>query len=139
MMIDILYTPEILSLAANITKTELLKTADIYCSKKTKLCGSSIIVNAKLNNDKIIDYGQELKACVLTQASSAILANLVINSTYANILSYHNELENIVKAKIYKSKNFEVFINAYKFPEKHEAILLPFKAIIEAFNDVKKI
>lgn len=137
-MLKLLYTTSILNLAANINHIGLLPNAKIKASKTSSICGSSITITANLANNKIIEYGQEVKACVLAQASAAMLANIVINATHNDIINITQEFEASLKTppQLYKYNFLELFINAHQFPEKHEAILLPFKTLIAAFEKI---
>ena len=135
-MIEKLYTSEILTLAANINHLGLLVEPKLSRTKISSICGSKITITINLENGKIINYGQVICACVLAQASAAILANCAIGLTLPSLNILSQELESI----LYTGKHSEtyeilnIFKEAHYFPEKYEAILLPFKTLEECFN-----
>lgn len=142
-MLENLYTPEILNLAANISHIGLLKNADICLFKTSSICGSKITVSVNIINNNIAAYGQEINACVLAQASAAILAKFVVGFSFDDLVLATNYLEQILKTGLYSHKDgiysyLQLFAPVYIFPEKHEAILLPFKVTLKCFNTKRK-
>lgn len=142
-MLENLYTPEILNLAANISHIGLLQNADICLSKTSSICGSKITVSVNIVNNHITAYGQEINACVLAQASAAILAKFVIGFSFNDLVLATKYLEEILKTGINSHKKgiylfLQLFAPVHEFGERHEAILLPFKATLECFNTKRK-
>ena len=46
----------------------------------SRLCGSTVTVDLKMDGDKVTDFAHEVKACALGQASSSIMAQYVVGS-----------------------------------------------------------
>jgi NifU-like protein involved in Fe-S cluster formation len=76
-----LYSERILELAANIGRIERLPTPQASASAHSKLCGSTISVDLNLADGRVTEYGQTVKACLLGQAASAVMAAHVVGST----------------------------------------------------------
>ena len=74
-MIDDLYNAKILDLAGNIDASHRLDAPDATATAHSKLCGSVVTVDLTVDGDTISDYGHEVKACALGQASSAVVAD----------------------------------------------------------------
>ena len=80
-MLDNIYNQRILELAGNIPRIGRLPRPDATASAYSKLCGSTITVDLRLEDGKVADYAHELKACALGQASASIMARNVVGST----------------------------------------------------------
>ena len=68
-MVDLisLYSKKILSLAAEIPHAERLTDPDASSTKRSPLCGSTITVDVKMENGRISEFGQDVKAWILAQ------------------------------------------------------------------------
>ena len=75
-----IYNRRILELSANIARTERLADADATATAHSKLCGSTVSVDIKLVGGRVSAYGQTVKACLLGQASSSVMAQNVVGS-----------------------------------------------------------
>ena len=57
-----IYNQRILELSANIAKAERLADADASATAHSKLCGSTVTVDLKLDGDRVSAFGQTVKA-----------------------------------------------------------------------------
>src|SRR5258708_24276187 len=77
-MLNEVYNRRILELAGNIPRLGRLADADATATAHSKLCGSTVTVDLKMDGDRVTDFAHDVKACALCQASSSIMArNLV--------------------------------------------------------------
>jgi NifU-like protein involved in Fe-S cluster formation len=77
-MLNEVYNKRILQLAGNIPLTHRLDNPDASSKAYSKLCGSRVIVDLTMKDGVVTDFGHEVKACALGQASSSIMAAHVI-------------------------------------------------------------
>ena len=80
-----LYSQRILELAANISRTERLGAPDATAAAHSKLCGSKVTIDLRMQGDIVVDYGQSVKACLLGQTSAAIMGREIVGSTAAEL------------------------------------------------------
>ena len=66
-MIDDLYSTKILKLEANIPRAVRLPAPDASSEKVSKLCGSRVTVDLKLQGGRVVDFAQHVRACALGQ------------------------------------------------------------------------
>ena len=81
-----LYTNEIMSFAAHIPHIGTLKGAKGWATAHSKLCGSRITVWLNMDEDVVCDFAQEVKACLVGQASASMLGHNIIGSSHAHKL-----------------------------------------------------
>jgi NifU-like protein involved in Fe-S cluster formation len=77
-MLNEVYNRRILELAGNIPRLGRLAQPDATATAHSKLCGSTVTVDVKMEGDVVSDFAHEVKACALGQASSSIMARTVI-------------------------------------------------------------
>jgi NifU-like protein involved in Fe-S cluster formation len=75
-----IYADKLLALAAAISRTDRLTGPDATASAHSKLCGSTVAVDASFADGRIADFGQEVKACLLGQATASIVAREIVGT-----------------------------------------------------------
>ena len=73
-MLNDVYNSKILELAGNIPRLGRLPDPDATTKTHSKLCGSTVTVDLKLDGDTVTDFAHDVKACALGQASSSLMA-----------------------------------------------------------------
>ncbi|WP_354187074.1 iron-sulfur cluster assembly scaffold protein [Bartonella japonica] len=141
-MYDNLYNDKILKYAAHISRIGRLNNPDATSKKHARLCGSTVTVDLKVENNIVIDFAHEVHACVLGQASASLLASHIIGQTTQSI--------KILREIIYQmlTQNgplppfpFEEFsylqpIKDYK--TRHASTMLTFDATVECIEQIEK-
>ncbi|MBO0758837.1 MAG: iron-sulfur cluster assembly scaffold protein, partial [Bradyrhizobiaceae bacterium] len=84
-MLNEIYNRRILELAGSIPRLGRLTSPDASATAHSKLCGSTVTVDLKMDGDTVSDFAHEVKACALGQASSSIMARHVIGSNAAEL------------------------------------------------------
>jgi NifU-like protein involved in Fe-S cluster formation len=79
-MIDEIYNRRILELAGGIPRLGRLPEPDATATAHSRLCGSTVIVDLKMDGDVVTDFAHEVRACALGQASSSIMARNVVGA-----------------------------------------------------------
>ena len=80
-----LYNARILELAAAIPPARRLEAPDGTAQAHSKLCGSTIAVDLNMSGGKVAEFGQTVKACLLGQASAAVMAKNIIGTDEAEL------------------------------------------------------
>jgi NifU-like protein involved in Fe-S cluster formation len=75
-----IYNSRILELAANIGGVERLADADATATAHSKLCGSTVTVDLKMDGEVVAAFGQTVKACLLGQAAASVMARNIIGT-----------------------------------------------------------
>ncbi len=92
-----IYSDRILALAAGISRVTRLTSPDASATAHSKLCGSTVTVDVCLADGRVVDYGQSVKACLLGQAASAVMAEQIVGSTPAEVREVSNEMRAMLK------------------------------------------
>lgn len=131
-----LYSAKILALTADMPRTERLEAPDVTVRKRAPLCGSTVTVDIKMKDGVITDYGQDVKACALGQASAAIMGANVIGRTRAEVESARDALKSMLKdggpVPAAPFDGLEALLPARDYKNRHASILLAFEAVAEA-------
>jgi NifU-like protein involved in Fe-S cluster formation len=136
-----LYSKRILALAADIPHDERLASPDGSATRRSPLCGSTVTVDVTLNGDRIADFGQDVKACALGQASAAVLGAVAIGRTRAEIEAARDGLRAMLKEGAEPPAapfdGLEVLRPARDYKNRHASILLAYEATLDAIDDAR--
>ena len=137
-----LYSARILALAADIPHLERLENPDATVKKRSPLCGSTVTVDVKVKDGKIAEYGQDVKACALGQASAAVVGGAIIGATRAQVEKARDQLKAMLKqdgpAPDAPFDGLEVLKPAREYKNRHASILLTLEATAEAMEKAEQ-
>ena len=135
-MIDDLYSARILKLVANIPHTGRLAAPDASSEKISKLCGSRILIDVKVEDGHVTDFAQEVKACALGQAAAAVLGAHVLGASLDEIEVAREALRAMLKmngpAPEGRFSELAVLEAVKDYPARHASTMLAFEAAAEA-------
>ena len=137
-MINDIYNRKILGFAADIPRLQRLAHPQATAVAHSRLCGSKVTVDVALKDGQVSDFGHEVKACALGQASSSIMARHVMGSTPDELRSLRQQMHKMLKEEgpppDGKWADLEVLLPVRDFKARHASTLLTFDAVVDAVN-----
>ncbi len=131
-----LYSGRILALAADIPHLGRLPHPQATARKRSPLCGSTITVDLVMEGGRVKDFAQDVKACALGQASAAVLGQVVIGRSRAELEAAREALAAMLKAggpvPGAPFDGYEALVPAKDYRNRHASILLALEAACEA-------
>jgi NifU-like protein involved in Fe-S cluster formation len=92
-----IYNTRIIELAAGIAAARRLADPDASASAHSKLCGSTIVVDLKSEAGRVTEFAQTVKACLLGQASAAIMERNIVGSSAAELRQVGAQMRGMLK------------------------------------------
>jgi NifU-like protein involved in Fe-S cluster formation len=136
-----LYSKRILALAAETPHAERLGAPDGSASKRSPLCGSTVTVDVAMEGGRIADFGQDVKACALGQASASVLGAAAVGRTRDEIAAGRDALKAMLKAggpaPEAPFEALEALIPARDYKNRHASIMLAWDAALAAIDDAE--
>ena len=133
-----LYSKRILALAADIPHLGKLENADGSAMKRSPQCGSTVTAHVRMDGDRIADFGQEVRACALGQASAGVLGAVALGRSRDEIARARDELQAMLKTEApvpaAPFDGLEALLPAREFPNRHASILLAWEALLGAID-----
>src|SRR6516164_3747591 len=96
-MLNEVYNRRILELAGNIPRIGRLAAPDASATAHSKLCGSTVTIDLKMDGDTVTDFDHEVKACALGQASSSIMARNIVGSKAEELRRLREDVRRMLK------------------------------------------
>ncbi len=131
-----LYSGRILALAADIPHLGRLSAPTGTARKRSPLCGSTVTVDLVMQEGRVVEFAQDVKACALGQAAASVLGGAVLGRSRAELEAARDALLAMLKdsgpVPAAPFEGFEVLIPARDYKNRHASILLALDAACEA-------
>lgn len=141
-MIDDVYNAKILGFAGNIPRIGRLEDPDASARAHSKLCGSTVTVDLKMDGDVVTDFAHDVKACALGQASSSIMASHIVGAHADELREVRETMRRMLKengtppeGRFADLKYLEP-VRDYK--ARHASTMLTFDAVVDAIGQIEK-
>lgn len=138
--LDSIYNIKILELAAAIPRTGRLGQPDATATAHSKLCGSTVTVDLVMDGDRIVDFGQTVKACLLGQAAASIVGREIIGTSADEIRAVGETVRAMLKENgsppTGKWADLAVLEPVRDYKARHTSTMLVFEAINRALDEV---
>lgn len=140
-MIDDVYNAKILEFAGNIQRVGRLEKPMASAKAHSKLCGSTVVVDLHVENGVVTDFAHEVKACALGQASSSIMANVVLGASVDDLRALKDTMHAMLKeggpAPDGAFEDFKYLAPVRDFKARHASTLLTFDAVVDAIDQIE--
>ena len=140
-MLNDVYNRRILELAGNIPRLGRLSDADASATAHSKLCGSTVTVDIKMQGDEVTDFAHDVKACALGQASSSIMARTIIGARAQELRDLRETVRRMLKENGAppqgKWSDIAVLEPVRDYKARHASTLLTFDAVVDAINQIE--
>ena len=139
-MLNEIYNTRILALAADIPRLGRLSDPDASATAYSKLCGSTVTVDLKVDHGTVTDFAHEVKACALGQASSSIMARLVVGSSEDELRLVREAMRRMLKEGAAppegRWEDLRVLEPVRDYKARHASTLLTFDAVVDALDQI---
>jgi len=140
-MLNDVYNSKILDLAGNIPRLGRLPAPDASATALSKLCGSTVTVDVKMEGPVVSDFAHDVKACALGQASSSIMARHVVGASPAELRELRDTVRKMLKENgpppSGKWADVAVLEPVRDYKARHASTLLTFDAVVDAVNQIE--
>src|ERR1700761_9080162 len=135
-MLNDVYNRRIIELAGTIPRIGRLPEADATATALSKLCGSTVTIDLKMDGDKVTDFAHDVKACALGQASSSIMARNIIGSNATELRELRDSVTRMLKENGAppadgKWTDIAVLEPVRDYKARHASTLLTFNAVVD--------
>jgi NifU-like protein involved in Fe-S cluster formation len=142
-MLNEVYNRRIIELAGTIPRIGRLPDADATATALSKLCGSTVTIDLKMDGDTVTDFAHEVKACALGQASSSIMAANIIGSKAEELRNLREAVRKMLKENGAppaegKWADIAVLEPVRDYKARHASTLLTFDAVVDAIGQIEK-
>ena len=141
-MLNDVYNSRILELAGNIPRLGRLAVPDATATAHSKLCGSTVTVDLKMDGDTVTDFSHDVKACALGQASSSIMARCIVGANAAELRKLREDMRRMLKENgappaAGRWTDIAVLEPVRDYKTRHASTMLTFDAVVSAIDQIE--
>lgn len=141
-MLEKVYSNDLLAAAGSIPKARRLENPDATARRHSRVCGSEVTVDLKLEDGIVADFAVEAKACALGQASSSLMAQTIIGATPDELRTLHAEMRAMLKegGPVPTGERFADLAKLEPirdYPARHASTLLVFDAVVDCLDQIE--
>ena len=141
-MLNEIYNKRILELAGNIPRIGRLQDPDATATAHSRLCGSTVTIDLKMDGDTVTDFAHEVRACALGQASSSIMAREIVGATAAELRQLREDMRRMLKdngAPPAHGRWAEIAVlePVRDYKPRHASTMLTFDAVVSAIEEIE--
>src|ERR1700749_2225068 len=136
------YNRRILELAGNIPRIGRLPAPDASATAHSKLCGSTVTLDLKMDGDTVTDFAHEVKSRALGQASSPIMARKIVGAKADELRALRETVRKMLKENGTPPQNgkwadIAVLEPVRDYKARHASTLLTFDAVVDAIGQIE--
>ena len=140
-MLNDIYNKRIIELAGNIPRLGRLAAPDASATAHSKLCGSTVKIDLKMDGPVVTDFAHDVKACALGQASSSIMARHVVGSQAQELRELRETVRRMLKENgappSDKWADIAVLEPVRDYKARHASTMLTFDAVVSAIDQIE--
>ena len=140
-MINDVYNARILDFAGNIPRIGRLENPDATAKAHSKLCGSTVIVDLKMENDIVTDFAHDVKACALGQSSASIMARHVVGASAQELRAVRQTMLKMLKengpAPTGRFADLAFLEPVRDYKPRHASTMLTFDAVVDCIDQIE--
>src|ERR1700752_5044234 len=140
-MLNDVYNKRIIELAGTMPRSGRLQNPGASATAHSRLCGSTVTVDLKMDGDTVTDFAHEVKACALGQASSSIMARNVIGAKADELRALRESVRKMLKENgappSGRWADIAVLEPVRDYKARHASTLLTFDAVVDAINQIE--
>lgn len=134
----VLYTPEILALAVELSRYPLTNDFAVSGDAHSRVCGSRVSMGMNVDmSGRIVEIGARVSACALGQAAAAVFLRFSKGQNAPALARALDATERWLAGgeQVPDWPGIAALAAARGYPARHPAILLPWKAALAALSN----
>lgn len=129
---------DLLRLAARASGAGRLQNPDGSASVRSPFCGDRLKLDVRMEGDRVVEIGYEIRACLVCQASASIMGDQHIGKTAVEIERLGEEVKAFLNAEGEAPDQYAIFEKVKPHKNRHTCVDMPFQAIREAVADANE-
>jgi NifU-like protein involved in Fe-S cluster formation len=138
---DDVYSQQLLELAAAVPRTARLSAPQASARAHSKLCGSRVEIDLVMDGDRVADYGQTVRACLLGQTAASVMGREIVGSSATELREVGATMRKMLKQggppPSGKWSDLALLEPVRDYKARHASTLLVFDAVEDAIAQIE--
>src|SRR3981189_1080730 len=140
-MLNDIYNKRIIELAGNIPRLGRLPAPDASATAHSKLCGSTVKIDLRMDGPVVTDFAHDVKACALGQASSSIMGRHAGGPPASELRELRETVRRMLKENggppDGKWADIALLEPVRDYKARHASTMLTFDAVVDAIGQIE--
>ena len=141
-MADLPYHAAIMSAAHRASGKGRLAAPDASATVDNPLCGDRVTIDIRWDDpggrDRVLEIGQVVRGCVLCEAAASVIVEAGTGVSAADLRAASDRVRGMLEdggpPPEGAWRKAEMFLPVRAHPSRHDCVLLPFQALLEALD-----
>ena len=141
-MADLPYHAAIMSAAHRASGKGRLAAPDASATVDNPLCGDRVTIDIRWGDpggrDRVLEIGQVVRGCVLCEAAASVIVEAGTGVSAADLRAASDRVRGMLEdggpPPEGAWRKAEMFLPVRAHPSRHDCVLLPFQALLEALD-----
>ena len=141
-MADLPYHAAIMSAAHRASGKGRLAAPDASATVDNPLCGDRVTIDIRWDEpggrDRMLEIGQVVRGCVLCEAAASVIVEAGTGVSAADLRAASDRVRGMIEdggpPPEGAWRKAEMFLPVRPHPSRHDCVLLPFQALLEALD-----
>ena len=135
-LLDGLYHRDIIELARRGRDRGRLDAPDLSARADNPLCGDRVTMDLALDNGRIARVGHRVRGCALCEAAAEVIADEAVGIGEIEVAAVRSALQEYLGGARgdLPWEQLQVFTPVSRVRSRHDCVLLPFDAVLRAFD-----
>ncbi len=132
-----MYSRELLRLGLRLAEQGRLAEFDGSAEVRSRSCGSVVIADVRMDDGRVVAFGQEVRACAVGQASAAVLGDHLCALTRDEVVVARKALYNYfngLSEDLGDWPELRLLAGVREHRGRQAAALLPYDAVLKAID-----
>lgn len=128
---------ELLQLAARASGAGRLENPDGSAKVRNPFCGDQLTLDVRLDGDRVAEVGYDIRACLVCQASTTILAEEHVGRSIDEIEAARQAVSAFLAGDGEAPQHYAIFEKLRPHKNRHVCVDMPFQAVGEAVEKAR--
>ena len=137
-MADLPYHAAIMSAARRASGKGRLDAPDASATVDNPLCGDRVTIDLRRSGDRVSEIGHVVRGCVLCEAAAAVIVEAGTGAAESGLRAVSDRVRLMLEQggppPEGEWEKAGMFLPVRSHPSRHDCVLLPFQALIEALD-----
>lgn len=138
-----IYSDKIIEIAGRSSTMEKLSVPDATARKVSRVCGSVVEVELKLQDGVVTEYAHDVTACALGQTSATIVSEHIVGATSDELRLLRTQMTAMLKADgdppSGRWEDLKYLQPVKDYSPRHTSTLLVFEAVVDCLDQIEKV
>ncbi|WP_366552508.1 iron-sulfur cluster assembly scaffold protein [Aquibaculum sediminis] len=136
-----LYSARLMAHGRRVAEDRRLEDADVTVFRRSPLCGSTVTLDLRVEQDRVTALGYAVRACSLGQVGVSVLSEILPGRSFAEARAITEAVRAMLAGQGPPPEGdwaeLELLEPAIELRNRHGSVMLPFEAVLQGIEEAE--